>query len=145
MSFFFLLSITLDPDTASHMLFLLEGGNSENAKYLIYLWLRKRSLHEPKPSLLFVTTPAKTLKLSEPFLSTGVVIAVPAPPERLKPLIFTCALAQPLSAGQGTGMKQINEVVIGSGADVKSNPPNPAERQSALSYSQCTLFLLTVC
>lgn len=67
MSFFFPLSIALDPDTASHMLFFLEGGNSENAKYLIYLWLRKRSLREPNASLLFVTGPAKILTLSETF------------------------------------------------------------------------------
>lgn len=130
------------------MLFFLEGGNSENAKYLIYSWLRKRSLHELKSSPLFVTVTAKILKLSETFLSTGVVIAAPAPLERLKPLILTCALAQPLSAaeaGQGMGMKQINEVVTGWGADVKSNLPNSAERQPALSHSQCSLFLLTVC
>lgn len=86
------------------MLFFLEGGNSENAKYLIYLPLRKRSLHEPKASLLFVRVPAKILTLSEPFLSAGVVIAAPAPPERLQPLILTCALAA--EAGQGPGTKR---------------------------------------
>lgn len=129
-------------------MFFLEGGNSENAKYLIYLWLRKRSLHEQKACLLFVTIPAKTLKLTETFLSTGVVFAAPGPLERLKPLLLTGALAEPLcaaEAGQGMGKKQINEVVIGWGADVKSDLPNSAEGQPALSYSQCSLFLLTVC
>ena len=99
-------------------------------------------------SLLFVTIPAKILKLSETSLSTDVVLAAPAALERPKPLILTRALAQPLSAaeeGQGMGMKQINEVVIGWGADVKSNLPNSAERQPALSYIQSSLFLLTVC
>lgn len=79
MSLFFHLSFTLDPDPVSHMLFFLEGGNSENAKSLIYLWLRKRPLHDLKALLLFITVPAKNLKLSKTFLSPGVVIAAPAP------------------------------------------------------------------
>lgn len=41
MSLFFPLSFTLDPDPVSHMLFFLKGGNTENAKSLIYLWLGK--------------------------------------------------------------------------------------------------------
>lgn len=92
-SFFFPLSITLDPHTASHILFFLEDGNSENAKYLIYFWLKKRSLHELKLSLLFVTVPAKILKLSQTFLDTGIVLAAPASLKSLNLLILTCPLA----------------------------------------------------
>lgn len=100
------------------------------------------------PSFLLQYLPAKTLKLTQTFLSTGGGIAAPAPLERVKPLVLTCALAQPLAAaeaGQGMRMKHINKVVTVWGADVKSNLPNSAERQPAFSNSQRSLLLLTVC
>lgn len=66
---------------------------------VIYLWLKKQSLHELKASLLSVTGPARTLKLSETFLSTSI-IAASVPLERLKTLMLMCALSQSLFAAK---------------------------------------------
>lgn len=79
MSLFFRLSFTLDPDPVSHMLFFLEGGNSENAKSLIYLWLRKRPLHDLKvPSFLSQYLP-KTLNSPKPSSALEMLLQLQHP------------------------------------------------------------------
>lgn len=92
--------------------------------------------------------------LNSPKLSSALELLLqlqhPGKPLVLKHVMekTTPALAQPLSAaepGQGMGLKLLNEVIIDWRADVKPIPPNSVERQSALSYSQCSLFSLTIC